>query len=124
MDLLKLLVASAFLVHGLIMLYVAVTFLLPEEARKIKERSRFFDGWMPYSLEVVVALMTWGVSGALFVIASVGYWWRFDWWGSVATVASFETLAAVLLWLGVIPPSTYCGAALALGVLFWSFFLR
>ena len=124
MDFLELLITVVFFVHGLVMLITGVTFLLPESARTVKERSWFLQGWTPFPLEVVLGLLLWGVSGVLFIAAAFGHARGAEWWGDVATYGGIGTIAAIVVWLGSVPPGTYIGAALALGVLFWSFFLR
>ena len=124
MDFLKLLITVVFFVHGLVMLITGVTFLLPESARTVKERSWFLQGWTPFPLEVGLGLGLWGASGVLFIAAAFGHASGADWWGDAATYGGIGTIVAVLVWLGSVPPGAYVGAALALGVLFWSFFLR
>ncbi len=115
-PLVRTLVPVALLVHGLGMIGGAVWLAVPKGRHQ-----GFGDSWLLAragpTIQSIVAVLLWGVSGAAFVGAAYAFWSSAPWLDSAILVGAPTTLLAVALWAGSVPIGAYVGAAFAAAML-------
>ena len=104
-------ISGAFLTHGLGMVGGAVAIALAREGAGFGRSWLLARAGRP--LETAVGVLLWGAAGIGFIVAAIGFF-RYDgYWMTAAWVGAPATVAAIVLWAGVVPTGTYVGGLLA-----------
>jgi hypothetical protein len=109
-------IAVALLMHGLGMVGGGIWLAVSKG-----QRQGWGESWLLAStgptLQSVIAILLWGVSGIAFISAAYAFWTSAPWFDTAIYVGAPTTLLAAVLWAGAVPFGTYIGAVFALAML-------